>query len=117
MTNCYLQMHPLILIFLLLLLVIFYLRPYLVVGYSKGLIILYNYETHEEVISTKLPETEDAVISSIKFSPQCLFKFFVDVFITLYFFRSSFSLWPIKWRIMVITAGHFRPNLCRTIQI
>ncbi|XP_044268717.1 cilia- and flagella-associated protein 251-like [Tribolium madens] len=48
-------------------------KPYVIVAYTKGHIIIFNYETHEEVVSTNLPETEpDTTITSIKYSPQSL---------------------------------------------
>ncbi|KAJ3622247.1 hypothetical protein MTP99_002770 [Tenebrio molitor] len=47
--------------------------PYLIVAYAKGRIVIHNYRTHEEVISTVLPETEsDVVVTAVKYSAQCL---------------------------------------------
>ncbi|RZB39895.1 WD repeat-containing protein 66-like, partial [Asbolus verrucosus] len=48
-------------------------KPYITIAYAKGRIIVFNYETHEEVISTILPDTDgDSTITALKYSSQCL---------------------------------------------
>ncbi|KYB25656.1 WD repeat-containing protein 66-like Protein [Tribolium castaneum] len=48
-------------------------KPFVIVAYTKGHLIIFNYETHEEVVSSNLPETEpETTITSIKYSPQSL---------------------------------------------
>ncbi|XP_063918650.1 cilia- and flagella-associated protein 251-like [Zophobas morio] len=47
--------------------------PYLVIAYTKGRMVLFNYETEQEVLTTFLPETDpDALITTVKYSSQCL---------------------------------------------